>query len=38
MLEKEYVKTDLSCDCTECGKCNSFIVTIKKQYPFNESR
>lgn len=38
MLEKEYIKTDLSCDCTECGKCSLFIGTIKKQYPFNETR
>ncbi|CAD8138951.1 unnamed protein product [Paramecium octaurelia] len=38
MLEKEYIKTNLSCDCTECGKCNQFIRTIKKQYPFNGTR
>ncbi|CAD8140010.1 unnamed protein product [Paramecium pentaurelia] len=38
MLEKEYIKTDLSCDCTECGKCSQFSETIKKQYPFCETR
>ncbi|CAK85408.1 unnamed protein product (macronuclear) [Paramecium tetraurelia] len=38
MLAKEYVKTNLSCDCTEFGICNQFIRRIKKQYPFNGTR
>ncbi|CAK75019.1 unnamed protein product (macronuclear) [Paramecium tetraurelia] len=38
MLDKEYIKTDLSCECSECGKCSQFSETIKKQYPFCETR
>ncbi|CAD8144809.1 unnamed protein product [Paramecium octaurelia] len=38
MLEKEFLKLNQSCDCSECGKGSKYFEMIKKQYPFNESR
>ncbi|CAD8059685.1 unnamed protein product [Paramecium sonneborni] len=38
MLEKEYLKLNQSCNCSECGKGSKYFEMIKKLYPFNESR